>query len=178
MYETFKNTFAKSIKKEKVILPKIEEWKEFIYSELFKIGNAKGPKKQEAMSTPGNTRYLSSGKFNNGFVCYTDCLVNHKAGVITVAKHADPIVAFYQEEEFSATNTLAVWEPLFNLNKYNFIFLKYLIELNNSSYGYGNQWGLTKMKESKISLPVDSNGNPDWQLMEDYIKSLPYSKYL
>lgn len=33
-------------------------------------------------------------------------------------------------------------------------------------------------KLEKIKLPVDTEGNPDWQLMEDYIKSLPYSKYL
>ena len=29
-----------------------------------------------------------------------------------------------------------------------------------------------------IKLPVDTNGNPDWQYMEKYIKSLPYSKTL
>jgi hypothetical protein len=27
-------------------------------------------------------------------------------------------------------------------------------------------------------LPVDENNQPDWQFMEDYIKSLPYSKSL
>ena len=32
------------------------------------------------------------------------------------------------------------------------------------------------MKKSRIKLPVTSSGEPDWQFMEDYIKSLPYSK--
>lgn len=34
------------------------------------------------------------------------------------------------------------------------------------------------MKTSKIKLPVDNSWNPNWQFMEDYIKSLSYSKYL
>ena len=35
--------------------------------------------------------------------------------------------------------------------------------------------GIDRMQKSLIKLPVDSNGKPDWQFMEDYIKSLPYS---
>ena len=34
------------------------------------------------------------------------------------------------------------------------------------------------MNETEISLPVDQSGDPDWKFMEDYIKSLPYSKNL
>ena len=30
-------------------------------------------------------------------------------------------------------------------------------------------------KNPIIKLPVDKDGKPDWQFMEDYIKSLPYS---
>jgi len=32
------------------------------------------------------------------------------------------------------------------------------------------------MKKTKIKLPVKKDGSPDWKFMEDYIKSLPYSK--
>ena len=34
------------------------------------------------------------------------------------------------------------------------------------------------MNETIIMLPVDYNDNPDWQFMENYIKSLPYSNNL
>ena len=30
--------------------------------------------------------------------------------------------------------------------------------------------------QTKIKLPVTAEGKPDWQFMEDYIKSLPFSK--
>ena len=29
-----------------------------------------------------------------------------------------------------------------------------------------------------LKLPIDIDGNPDWQFMEDYIKSLPYGDRL
>jgi hypothetical protein len=32
------------------------------------------------------------------------------------------------------------------------------------------------MNESIIRLPVTAKGEPDWPFMENYIKSLPYSK--
>ena len=30
----------------------------------------------------------------------------------------------------------------------------------------------------KIKLPVTPSGEPDWKFMENYIKSLPYSKHI
>ena len=34
------------------------------------------------------------------------------------------------------------------------------------------------IEDTDIKLPVTPNGEPDWRFMEDYIKSLPYSKNL
>ena len=33
---------------------------------------------------------------------------------------------------------------------------------------------MDRIKETIIHLPVDADGNPDWQFMENYIKTLPY----
>ena len=34
------------------------------------------------------------------------------------------------------------------------------------------------MLKTQIKLPVTEKNDPDWQFMEDYIKSLPYSSNL
>ena len=34
------------------------------------------------------------------------------------------------------------------------------------------------MKESKIKLPVSDDGTPDWTLMDNYIKSVKFSKQI
>lgn len=34
------------------------------------------------------------------------------------------------------------------------------------------------MQGSRIKLPITPEGTPDWEFMENYIKSLPYSDRL
>ena len=43
-------------------------------------------------------------------------------------------------------------------------------------YAYGRQVRLKRLTEEFIYLPTDINGNPDYVFMENYIKSLAYSK--
>ena len=37
---------------------------------------------------------------------------------------------------------------------------------------------LLQLKKSQIKLPATSEEKPDWEFMENYIKSLPYTKNL
>ena len=57
-------------------------------------------------------------------------------------------------------------------------FLIPLIRKEKYRYSYGRKWGIGRMNESLIKLPVNKKGEPDFKFMEDYIKSLPYSKQL
>ncbi len=86
--------------------------------------------------------------------------------------------AFYQEKPFKVTNMITILKPKFNINTYIGLFLVTLIRKEKYRYSYGRKSGIERMKESKIKLPVDSKGNPDWKFMENYIKSLPYSASL
>ena len=45
-------------------------------------------------------------------------------------------------------------------------------------YNFAREISDERLAKEKIKLPVDKKGNPDWQFMEDYIKSLPYSNNL
>ena len=58
------------------------------------------------------------------------------------------------------------------------MFLTTIINIEQYRYNYGIKCSQTRIKNIKIKLPVDSKGNPDWQFMENYIKSLPYSANL
>jgi hypothetical protein len=65
------------------------------------------------------------------------------------------------------------------LNIYNGLFLTAVLNLSiKLKYSYGR--GATKEKLSllDIKLPINSKNQPDWEFMEDYIKSLPYSASL
>ena len=51
------------------------------------------------------------------------------------------------------------------------IFITTILSLNHSKYGYSNKPKNGIVWKTVISLPVDSNGQPDWEYMEKYIKN-------
>jgi type I restriction enzyme M protein len=54
----------------------------------------------------------------------------------------------------------------------------FLIRKEKYRFSYGRKWHLGRMNESLIKLPVTDKGQPDYPFMENYIKTLPYSKQL
>jgi hypothetical protein len=64
------------------------------------------------------------------------------------------------------------------MNVYSAMFLITLIRLEKYRFNYGRKWHKERMEESKISLPVDDKRKPDWDFIEEYIKSLKYSAFL
>jgi hypothetical protein len=60
------------------------------------------------------------------------------------------------------------------MNKYNALFIVTIIKANKYRFSYGRKWTLEKMKDSVIKLPSKTDGTPDFELMEKYIKTLPY----
>ena len=65
-----------------------------------------------------------------------------------------------------------------DLHKYIALFLCTLIEKERFKYSYGRKFGLNKIKNSKIKLPVTKDNKPDWEFMENYINQLPYADHL
>jgi len=61
------------------------------------------------------------------------------------------------------------------LNKYIAMFLITLICKEKYRYSYGRKWGIDRMNNTLIKLPITSDGKPDFAFMESYIKTLPYS---
>lgn len=84
----------------------------------------------------------------------------------------------YRGYDFCCDDNILVLTPKYALSKYTMMFIVTIINQDQYKYAYGRQYRQKTLLKHKIKLPVDSNGNPDWQFMEDYIKSLPYSANL
>jgi len=152
-----------------------QDWKWFDYESIFDI--RKGKRLTQADMIDGNIPYIGAIDSNNGLSSYigNDSQL-HEANTITVSYNGSIGYAFYQDKEFWATDDVNVLYPKFNLNRYIAIFICTLIEKEQYRFCYGRKWDLEAMKKSRIKLPVTPSGTPDWKFMEDYIKSLPYSK--
>ncbi|MFA7074998.1 MAG: hypothetical protein WC234_07440, partial [Endomicrobiaceae bacterium] len=65
-----------------------------------------------------------------------------------------------------------------HLNAYTGAYLTTILDFERPRYSFGRSWTGERLLNTKIKLPIDKKGNPDWQFMEDYIKLLPYGNLL
>lgn len=161
---------------------KTELWKWFLYSSIFLLERGKINQITKIKNTQNGLPVISATTTNNGIIGYLEkCAENpFPQNCITIANTGQSSVGFptYQEELFYATNNITVLIPKFKCNKYIGLFLCTLIKKDRYKYSWGRILNETRLKNAKIKLPADNAGNPNWQFIEDYIKSLPYSNNL
>jgi hypothetical protein len=159
--------------------PKLDtsQCKAFEYQELFNIDRGTGPRKKDLGAT-GTTPFITSTDANNGLSGFTSCEPTHKGNTISVNRNGSVAEAFFQPAQFCSTEDVHIFTPKFPLTPAIGLFLATLIRKEKYRFGYGRKWGIQRMKTSIIKLPVTAEGTPDWQFMENYIKTLPYSSEL
>lgn len=168
---------------------KIENWKEFELNRLFEIsaGNYYSVDEYEE----GDTPYISASATNNAISQRINLSADFKGNVLITGKIGS--VCFYQVEDFCATSDVNIFQPKkFTLNPHLGLFLATIINFSeNYKWSYGRQCRVGDSKKIIIKLPiqVDDKGKfviddkkdfsdegyiPDWEFMENYMKSLPY----
>ena len=86
---------------------------------------------------------------------------------------------FYQNEQvWVSDNANVFYLKDKQLNPYIALFLVTLLRSEQFRFSYGMTGKKERLEGFRIKLPIDKDKNPDWQFMEDYIKSLPYSSSL
>lgn len=149
-----------------------ENWKFFKLDKLFKIKKGKRLTKEDMI--PGNSNFLGAISVNNGVREHIEVEELMPANCITVNYNGSVGEAFYQLEPFWASDDVHILYPLnWKMNQYNAMFLCTIIKMERPKYSYGRKWNLANMKKSKIKLPINDFGEPDWEYMERFIKSLP-----
>lgn len=150
-------------------------WRGFRLDALFSIKKGRRLTKNEMKE--GSTPFIGAIDSNNGYRQYVSVTPDHEGNTITVNYNGNGVAeAFYQSAPYFASDDVNVLYPKFDLNPYVAMFLCALIRQEKFRYNYGRKWHLERMNETVVRLPVTSANEPDWNFMEGYIKSLPYSK--
>ena len=156
----------------------ISSWKYFLLDDLFDIYTSKDYNLTEFDST-GEVPYISSTQANNGISSFIDAIPSHKHNTLTVARNGSVGSTFYQPIDYCASpDDVRIFKPKYKFNKYIGLFISVIIEKEKYRFAYGRKFGTTRMKKTKILLPVDEKGGQDFDFMENYIKSLPFSKHI
>lgn len=89
----------------------------------------------------------------------------------------DTQTAFYQPHQFYTGQNVQILTNQY-MNKYNALFIIPLLkkQLQKLNWG-GNGATLGRLERMKIMLPINTEGNPDYKYMEQYIKNIMIKKY-
>lgn len=152
----------------------INNWKDFNLNDLFKItGSKTTPFLEVEEHGDGKYPYVTTQATNNGVEGFYD-FYSEEGNILTVDSAVLGYCS-YQPENFSASDHVEKLIPKFRMNKYIAMFLVTILNKEQYRYNYGRKCSQARMKQIKIKLPA-KNGQPNFDFMEDYIKSLSYSK--
>lgn len=153
-----------------------ENWSLFEIRDLFTITGSKTTPLIELMEYgEGKYPYVTTQATNNGVEGFYNYHTEN-GNVLTVDS---AVLGFcsYQPLPFSASDHVEKLIPKFELNKDIAMFLTTIINQEQYRYNYGRKCSQTRMKGRSIKLP-SKNKQPDFEYMENFIKSLPYSSSL
>ncbi len=177
----------------------IKEWKSFKVGNVFIMKNGKGITKEEVDDNIGTFPAVQSGEENNGVLgkidleyCKEMNYTYSTRSCLTVARSGSAGFVAFQKEGCvvgDSAKILLLDEKVATVECY--LFLQTILSANRIKYAYGRKVTEEKYLNDYIKLPVVHNSDgtiyinmkspyseegyvPDWQFMEDYIKSLPY----
>ena len=171
----------------------VDEWKEFRFGDLIsRPYKAKAFNKDDLEVTEKNgIRYITRTGINNG----CEMIVNattipqqyiEKGNAISIGDTT--ATCFYQDEDFITGDHMVIVRARW-LNKSNGLFIVSMLQNEQYKYSYGRAFLIDRIQETRMRLPIQHNSDglpyidpdctyseegyvPDWQFMEDYIKSL------
>lgn len=126
---------------------------------------------------PTAVNFVARTSQNNGVVAKVKLLegiVPQPAGTITCAGGGSVLSTFVQDAPFYSGRDLYLLIPKCPMSTLSKLFCCTIIEANKYRFSYGRQANKT-LPLLQLKLPAKADGTPDFEYMENYIKSLPYS---
>lgn len=125
---------------------------------------------------------ISAGDFYNGFIGYVEKTgdgkaVPFKGNTITVDMFCR---AYYQPTDYYAVShgRVNILIPNFKMTPNIALFICSVINNERGRFCYGRAAYSGVISDLEIYLPVDSQGNPNWEFMERIVSELPSTKLL
>ena len=154
------------------------KWAEFYLSDIF-TNIQRGKRIKTADHITGNIPYVSSSAINNG----VDNFIGNSSNVrkfhdcITIANSGSVGKTFFHEYEFIASDHVTSMKTE-GMSKYIYEFIAVTSQRIREKYSFNREINEPRIKREKIMLPITSTGQPDWQFMHDFMKSITENLYL
>ena len=148
-------------------------WKEFRLGDLFDIHASVKKFNANEVSFDGTYPYVARGTSNNGIRGYITEDIKYLNPANTLSFGQDTATVYYQDKAYFTGDKIKIME----LKKYDLTeeiasFLLPVIRKAFSGFAWGqNSFNEKLLNNVKIFLPVEDDGQPDWNYMERYIRA-------
>jgi type I restriction-modification system DNA methylase subunit len=150
------------------------KWVNFKLSDLFTP--ARGTRLTKEDRILGNIPLVTAGEGNLGVKALISNEEQEKyCNRITIDMFCN---SYVHVNTFCCDDNIITLNPKYDISKYTMIFISAIIELDKYRYQYGRQYRMKNFEKHTLKLPLGNQKMPDWEFMEDYIKSLPYSEFI
>ena len=164
---------------EYVEIPKLDEkeWKEYALEKLFSV--SAGKRLTNADKIDGNRPFIGATDNSNGITGFvgnsnSSCDKN----ILGVNYNGAPCIAFYHPYECIFTDDVKRLHLLHHEdNEYVLLFFKTIVMQQRTKYSYGYKFKEKRMLRQKLMIPIDDDGKPDYEYMEQYAKNMMLRKY-
>ena len=152
-------------------------WLDFSLDTIFTV--SPGKRLETRNKTSGTRPFIGATDNNNGvtgFVGNKNSSVD--SNVLGVNYNGAPCIAFYHPYECIFSDDV----KRLHLRDYPdgrnvFLFFVAIFEKQRSKYSYGYKFKEQRMLSQKLMIPINSDGMPDYEYMEQYIDNIMSRKY-
>ena len=158
-----------------------KEFGEFEIGKLFKLFPGKSKGLNHLQKSNSGTNYLGATNLNNGVLAIVKSEGNEKmiqkGNSIAFIRNGEGSMGFsvYKLEDFIATSDISVGYSQ-NMNREIGLFITTIADQVRGKYNFGYKRSDTRLKKEKLQLPINKQGQPDYEYMENYIKKIEYEK--
>lgn len=151
----------------------LNNWKSFTIGKLFE--NVVKPPVLHTKDVTENVNgipYVVRTKFDNGIKYNVEKNLQMQSSPAgTISFGAENATFFYQEKEYVSGRDIYYIDTRY-LTKYACLFVVTCLQTIVEKYSYNYGMFPELVKKEEIKLPVNKNGEPDWEFMENYMKNI------
>lgn len=159
-----------------VILLDQKKWEPFALDDIFTVSAGKRLETRNKVS--GSRPFIGATDNSNGVTGFVgNDNASKDSNVLGVNYNGAPCIAFYHPYECIFTDDVKrLHLRSYVDNKFVLLFFTAIFAQQRSKYSYGYKFKERRMLQQKILLPINNDGEPDYEYMEQYIRNMMIRK--
>lgn len=154
-----------------------KRWQTFVIKDIADVYSGHDIYAQERVN--GRMPLVTAVGTNNGIGYFVGNENDSRAekSISVVRNGASVGKAFYHKYLALYGNDCRRMELKYSNSEFVNLFITRVIEMQNKAFSYSRKLGTERLQNLRIMLPVNDDGTPDYEYMEQYTKNLMLRKY-